>query len=190
MYQAKRLGRDRVAAYSGARAPETASEADGDDAPAAAPVSGLVQARERLAASRADLLAFVAGEVATRLGLSGQAVAEVAVQARERALAGRRARRGAPAAPRQVAGELGDRVVAAVVAARDVLADKGHDGRLRSGDVHRPRAARVAADDRTRRPRGAGRRRPGGARPRVAEPRAGPGPGPRAVVPGPASDLA
>ncbi len=179
MYQAKRLGRDRVAAYSGARALETASEADGDDALAAAPVSGLVQARERLAASRADLLAFVAGEVATRLGLSGQAVAEVAVQARERALAGRRARRGAPAAPRQVAGELGDRVVAAVVAARDVLADKGPRRAPQPGGVHRPRAAGVAAGHRTRRPRGAGRRRPGGARPGPG-PRARPGPRPRA----------
>ena len=48
------------------------------------------------------------------------------------------------------------------------------------GDVRRPRAAGVAAGHRTRRPRGAGRRRPGGARPRVAEPRARPGPGPRA----------
>ncbi len=75
------------------------------------------------------MLAFVAGEVATRLGLSEQAVAEVAVQARERALAGgRRARRGAPAAPRQVAGELSDRIVAAVTAAGDLLTDHGFAG--------------------------------------------------------------
>jgi diguanylate cyclase (GGDEF)-like protein len=130
MYQAKRLGRDRVVAYSGVQGPEAAPERDGDDAVAPAPPRRLTEARQRLAASRADMLAFVAGEVAARLGLSEQAVAEVAVQARERALAGRRARRGAPAAPRQVAGELGDRIVAAVTAAGDLLTDHGSAGYL------------------------------------------------------------
>ena len=123
MYQAKRLGRDRVAAYSGAQPPRAAPGPVGDDVVAPAPATGLAEARKRLLSSRADLLAGVAGEVAGRLGLSDQAIAEVAVQARERALAGRRARPGAPAAPPQVAGELGDRIVAAVTAAGDLLAD-------------------------------------------------------------------
>ncbi|MGZ4199562.1 MAG: diguanylate cyclase, partial [Thermoleophilia bacterium] len=130
MYQAKRLGRDRVEAYSGAQESEAAVERDGDDAVAPARPMRLAEVRERLATSRADMLAFVAGEVAARLGLSEQAVAEVAVQARERALAGGRARHHAPAAPRQVAGEVGDRIVAAVVAVGDLLADHGSAGRL------------------------------------------------------------
>ena len=143
MYHAKRLGRDRVVASSGAHGPGAPPEG-GDDVVAPAQVTGLAEARERLASSRAELLAFVAGEVANRLGLSGQAVAEVAVQARERALAGRRARRGAPAAPRQVAGELGDRIVAAVIAAGDLLAEQKVRRRPRSSEVRRPRATRVS----------------------------------------------
>jgi diguanylate cyclase (GGDEF)-like protein len=129
MYEAKRLGRDRVVACRGAQAPEAPLERSGGGAVAAAPATGLGEARRRLAIARADLLAFVAGEVAARLGLSGQAVVEVAGQARERALAERPARGSAPAAPRQVAGELGDRIVAAVIAAGDVLAEHAGDGR-------------------------------------------------------------
>ena len=127
MYHAKRLGRDRVVAFSGALGATTAERgSNDDDAVGPAPPTRFAEARERLVSSRADMLAFVAGAVASALGLSDEAVAEIASQARRGAQDGRRARRGAPAAPRQVAGELGDRIVAAVAAAGDLLA--GLDG--------------------------------------------------------------
>ena len=132
MYQAKRLGRDRVVAYSGVLGAKTA-ERDGNDDDVVveqAPLTGFAEARERLVSSRADMLAFVASEVASALGLSGEAVAEVASQARRGAHEGRLPRRGAPAAPRQVAGELGDRIVAAVAAAGDLLAGLDDDTQL------------------------------------------------------------
>ena len=99
-------------------------ERDGDDAVAPARPMRLAEARERLATSRADMLAFVAGEVAARLGLSEQAVAEVAVQARERALAGggRAAARPPPRARSPASSATA--IVAAVVAAGDLLADQ------------------------------------------------------------------
>ncbi len=118
MYQAKRLGRNRVVACSGSAAADAAAAADGNGAG----VTELGLVRERLAATRADLVAFVAAEVATKLGLSAPAVSEIGAAARRRALD------GGPVAqrdgvPRQVAGELGDRVVAAVLAAGDLLGD-------------------------------------------------------------------
>ena len=129
MYQAKRLGRDRVVAYSGVPGPATA-EREGDEALGTLPLTRFAEARARLTAARADMLAFVAAEVAAELGLSGEAVAEVAQQAHRRAREARRARHSAPAAPRQVAGELADRIVAAVTAAGDVLADLEADAPL------------------------------------------------------------
>ena len=105
-------------ACSGSAAADAAAAADGNGAG----VTELGLVRERLAATRADLVAFVAAEVATKLGLSAPAVSEIGAAARRRALD------GGPVAqrdgvPRQVAGELGDRVVAAVLAAGDLLGD-------------------------------------------------------------------
>ena len=122
MYQAKRLGRNRVVACSGSAATGAATGDDGNGS-SGGHVTELGVVRERLAASRADLVGFVAAEVATRLGLSAPAVSEIGAAARRRALD------GGPAAqhddvPRQVAGELGDRVVAAVLAAGDLLGDR------------------------------------------------------------------
>ena len=123
MYQAKRLGRNRVVSCSGSTMTEVAAGDDGHG-PAGVQVTELVAVRERLAASRADLVAFVAAEVATKLGLSAPAVSEIGAAARHCALDGN----DGPVAqrdgvPRQVAGELGDRVVAAVLAAGDLLGD-------------------------------------------------------------------
>ncbi len=132
MYQAKRLGRDRVVAYSGLLgATTTERSGDGDDVVVEqAPLTRFAEARRRLVNSRAEMLAFVAGEVASALGLSDEAVVEVALQARRRAHEGRRAGLARRTAPRQVAGELGDRIVAAVSAAGDILAGLDGDTRL------------------------------------------------------------
>jgi hypothetical protein len=57
-------------------------------------------------------------------------------------------RHSAPAAPRQVVGELGDRIVAAVTAAGDLLGDQGPDRTLdRKRFIARvKRASRAAAE--------------------------------------------
>ena len=121
MYQAKRLGRNRVVSCSGSTVPDAAEDGNGHG-PAGAHVTELGVARERLAASRADLVAFVAAEVATRLGLSAAAVAEVGAVARRRAFADGSVTHQ-DGVPQQVAGELGDRIVAAVLATGDLLGD-------------------------------------------------------------------
>ncbi|HMK92396.1 MAG TPA: GGDEF domain-containing protein, partial [Thermoleophilia bacterium] len=121
MYEAKRLGRDRVATCAAGAVSAEASPPAGDDgcAGGAAAARRLTEARDSYERSRADLLSWVAGEVALRLGLSDEAAGEVARQTRDRVRAGRRARGRAPAVPpaarRQVTSDLAERIAAAVL---------------------------------------------------------------------------